>query len=76
MKPSVGLIAITSATLLLSACGSSGDEIVFDTTLGPETESQIEDLPGTLEGDSSNANYSTENLKGKSMESDDGSKPQ
>ncbi len=61
--------------LFLAGCGSSGDEIIFDTTLGPETERQIETLPDTLQGDSGNARYSSENLRGKSMESEDGSQP-
>ncbi len=74
MKRSV-IIALP-ALFLLAGCGSSGDEIVFDTTLGPETENQIENLPRTLEGDTANARYSTENLKGQSMESPDGTLPQ
>ena len=61
------------AMLLLTACGGGGDEIVFDTTLGPQTKLQIETLPGTLEGDTDNARYSTEDLRGRSMESEDGS---
>lgn len=58
---------------LLAACGGGGDEIVFDTTLGPQTKVQIETLPDTLKGDADNARYSTENLRGESMESEDGS---
>lgn len=65
-------LLVAPALLLLSACGG-GDEIIFDTTLGPETERQIEALPQTLEGDKGNARYSTENLRGAGMESDDGS---
>lgn len=62
------------SALALSACGgSSGDEIVFDTVLGPETKAQIETLPDTLAGDSQNARYSGENLRGPQMESTDGS---
>ncbi len=61
------------SALSLSACGSSGDAVVFDTVLGPETERQIETLPSTLEGDAENARYSSENLKGRGMESSDGS---
>lgn len=67
------LFALVPSMLLLTACGSSGDEIVFDTVLGPETEDQIEGLPTTLHGDTDNARYSGENLKGKGMESKDGS---
>lgn len=65
-----------AALLALSACSifdGDGDEIVFDTVLGPRTESQIETLPGTLEGDHDSARYSNEPLKGESMESVDGS---
>lgn len=65
--------AILPMSFLLAACGGSGDEVVFDTTLGPETERQIEALPSTLEGDSANARYSSEQLKGANMESSDGS---
>lgn len=73
MKRSI--FALVPSIFLLAACGSSGDEIVFDTVLGPETEYQIEGLPGTLHGDTDNARYSGENLKGKGMESKDGSQP-
>lgn len=66
------LLVLIPSMFLLTACGGSGDAIVFDTTLGPETESQIETLPATLEGDSANARYSAEELRGRSMESDDG----
>lgn len=61
------------AALGLAACGSSGDEIVFDTVLGPETKEQIKTLPDTLAGDKDNARYSGENLRGQGMESTDGS---
>lgn len=64
-----------SALLLLPACSifeKKGDEIVFDTVLGPETDAQIATLPATLEGDSSNARYMTTEKKGKGMESQDG----
>lgn len=61
------------ALLLLAGCGSSGDAIVFDTVLGPETEEQVETLPATLEGDKANARYTSEVRKGRNMESDDGS---
>lgn len=60
------------ALLALAACSDKGDEIVFDTTLGPRTEDQVKTLPGTLKGDSENARYSNENLKGAGMESSDG----
>lgn len=66
-------LLLVLAALQLAACGGSGDEVVFDTVLGPETEKQIEVLPSTLEGDAANARYSSENLKGRSMESSDGS---
>ena len=60
------------SALGLTACGSSGDEIVFDTVLGPETKEQIKALPDTLAGDKENARYSGENLRGHGMESTDG----
>ncbi len=56
----------------LAACSSDGDEIVFDTRLGPETGAQIQALPSGLQGDSENARYSTTEKKGEGMESDDG----
>lgn len=73
MKPAFFL---APALLLLTACGSSGDSVIFDTTLGPRTKAQIESLPKTLEGDAANARYSTETLKGRGMESTDGTPPQ
>lgn len=69
------LLAITAA-FTLSACSifeSKDTGIIFDTVLGPETEVQIAELPETLQGDTENANYSSENLKGDKMESSDGS---
>ena len=66
------LLVLVPSLLLLAGCGGSGDEIVFDTTLGPETDDQIEGLPTTLHGDTDNARYSNEDLKGKGMESKDG----
>ncbi|WP_231727329.1 hypothetical protein [Kordiimonas lipolytica] len=60
------------ALFALAACSSDGDEIVFDTTLGPRTEAQVESLPSNLKGDSDNARYSSEDLKGAGMESTDG----
>ncbi|MBO6505551.1 MAG: hypothetical protein JJ850_08460 [Kordiimonadaceae bacterium] len=66
-------VFLVLVALPLAACSSSGDEVVFDTVLGPETERQIETLPSTLEGDVANARYSSENLKGRGMESSDGS---
>ncbi len=66
------LLVLLPAMFLLAGCSSSGDEIVFDTTLGPETDDQIEGLPTTLHGDTDNARYSGEDLKGKGMESKDG----
>lgn len=64
---------ILSAALLVSACSSGGDEIVFDTVLGPVTEAQIETLPNTLEGDRANANHMSGERKGAQMTSSDGS---
>lgn len=75
MKKLFAIAALMSASQLLSACSifeSKGDEIIFDTTLGPATESQVASLPNTLKGDSDNARYSSEALKGDGMESLDG----
>ncbi len=66
------LLVLIPSLFLLAGCGGSGDEIVFDTTLGPETKNQIKGLPATLGGDTDNARYSDEELKGKGMESKDG----
>ncbi len=68
------LFLVVSTAVLLSACGGGGDTVVFNSVLGPETEKQIETLPSTLEGDRANARYSAENLKGKKMESPDGTR--
>ncbi len=71
MKNLIALIAL----LMLSACSifsSKGDEIIFDTVLGPETKDQIKPLPATLEGDSDHAVYTSTQKKGKGMESEDG----
>jgi hypothetical protein len=66
--------------IMLSACsslnpfgGGDDDEIIFDTTLGPKTEQQVRQLGTGLEGDSANANYSSEDKKGDKLESEDGS---
>ncbi|WP_417458365.1 hypothetical protein [Kordiimonas sp.] len=72
MKKILLIAALTS----LSACGmfdGKGDEIIFDKTLGPATEMQVNSLPNTLEGDKKNARYMNEQLKGENMESTDGS---
>ncbi|WP_417460277.1 hypothetical protein [Kordiimonas sp.] len=69
-------ILLIAALVSLSACGifeGKGDEIIFDKTLGPATETQVKNLPNTLEGDKSNARYMNEALKGDNMESTDGS---
>ncbi|WP_262690984.1 hypothetical protein [Kordiimonas aestuarii] len=64
-----------AALMSLSACSifeSKGDEIIFDKTLGPATETQVANLPNNLKGDKDNARYSGEALKGEGMESRDG----
>jgi len=69
------LIALP-ALLVLSACsifGSDDKEIIFDTALGPDTKDQVASLPSTLKGDADNARYSSQDKKGKGMESEDGS---
>ncbi len=51
---------VFGAAFLLGGCSifePSGDEIVFDTTLGPRTETQIESLPAGLIGDSDKRNH-------------------
>jgi len=68
-------LVMLSAAIALSGCsvfGGKGDEIVFDTVLGPETEDHIKTLPSNLEGDTANAQYSTVQNKGRHMESGDG----
>lgn len=65
-------LILPAALLSLAACSSSGDEIVFDTRLGPQTEMQIQSLPNTLEGDKNNARYLQTEKKGDGMESSDG----
>jgi len=68
------LIALP-ALLALSACSlfdSKDEEIIFDTTLGPDTKGQVASLPSTLKGDADNARYSSQDKKGKGMESEDG----
>jgi len=67
-------LIITAATLALTACSSNGDEIIFDTRLGPKTAEQIQALPSGLKGDTNNARYSSEEKKGAGMESADGTK--
>ncbi|UTW56396.1 hypothetical protein [Kordiimonas sp. SCSIO 12610] len=63
--------------LSLGACsifgGGDGDEIIFDTALGPETKLQIRELDEGLVGDSENAQYLPEERKGNNLESEDGS---
>jgi hypothetical protein len=71
MKKLIALAVI----LMLPACSlfkTKGDEIVFDTVLGPETDSLLETLPDNLVGDTGNAQYTITQKKGKGMESDDG----
>ncbi len=65
---------LPAVLLSLAACSSDGDEIIFDTRLGPETNSQIQSLPSGLQGDSENARYSRTEKKGAGMESDDGTR--
>ncbi len=59
------LLVLVPTMFLLAGCGSGGDEIVFDTTLGPDTDDQIKGLPTTLHGDTDNARYSMMRLKAK-----------
>lgn len=57
-----GLIALF---LCVAACSGSGDEIIFDKVLGPETKLQVKTLPKDLRGDASGENLSGEELKNK-----------
>ncbi|TNE66394.1 MAG: hypothetical protein EP335_03775 [Alphaproteobacteria bacterium] len=66
-------LSLIPALLMLAACGGKGDEIVFDTTVGPNTAAQVQSLPKTLEGDHANARYSSEAQPGQNMVSKDGS---
>ncbi|NVJ97836.1 MAG: hypothetical protein HWE25_06775 [Alphaproteobacteria bacterium] len=66
-------LVMATALLALAACSGKGDEIVFDTTLGPRSEAQADSLPNTLEGDRANARHSGTSVKGQGMESTDGS---
>ena len=75
MKKLFTIAALMSLPAFLSACSifeSKGDEIIFDKTLGPATETQAKNLPNSLKGDKENARYSNEALKGDNMESRDG----
>ena len=75
MKKLFAIAALMTLPQLLGACSifeGKGDEIIFDKTLGPATESQAASLPNTLKGDRDNARYSSETLKGEGMESADG----
>ena len=70
-------LLLAPAFLALGACsifgGGDGDEIIFDTTLGPQTELQVRELDNGLRGDSENARYLPEERKGNNLESEDGS---
>jgi hypothetical protein len=69
-------IFLAPAFLALGACGifsSDNEEIIFDTTLGPETKLQIADLDEGLASDSANARYLPEERRGNNLESEDGS---
>lgn len=66
-------MAIFAALFALAACSGKGDEIIFDKTLGPRSETQAETLPNTLEGDRTGARHSSETIRGAGMESSDGS---
>ena len=63
-------LLILASLISLSACGSDGDAIVFDTTLGPRTKEQVKKLPNDLRGDKANAKVSIEVLKGEGLESE------
>ena len=56
----LGLIIMCSFISACSIFGGGDDnvEVVFDDTLGPNSELLSKQLPGTLQGDTENASYS------------------
>ena len=48
--------------------GSDKEEIFFDDRLGPNTEVQVESLPGGLIGDKTNARHTNEDLRAPDIE--------
>ncbi|WP_308909335.1 hypothetical protein [Pseudokordiimonas caeni] len=69
-------LLIAPALFMLAGCGifdSKGDEIVFDTRLGPQTEAQAKSLPGDLRGDTDHASHSPSPVVGQNLTSRDGS---
>ncbi|MBL4839024.1 MAG: hypothetical protein JKY34_15760 [Kordiimonadaceae bacterium] len=65
-------LIIMAALFSLTACSSDGDEIVFNTALGPQTETQVKSLPSDLRGDSDSARHSAQTNAGTGMQSEDG----
>lgn len=65
-------LVISSLSLALSACGvfdGQPDEVVFDTTLGPETDIQIRQLPNDLSAPDQKPPYRGQG-KGEDLEGD------
>ena len=57
--------------LAVAGCGwfgSDKEEIFFDDRLGPNTEAQVESLPGGLIGDKTNARHTNEDLRAPDIE--------
>jgi len=67
-------IILATALLSLAACGggTKSGVTITDGALGPATKEQVRATPNTLGGDSANAQYSSEALKGDGMEDSDG----
>lgn len=67
-------IILAAALLTLAACGSSTKSgvTISGNDQGPATKELAKTTPNTLGGDTSNAQYSSEALKGQGMEDDDG----
>jgi len=55
-RPSIAMLSIIAGSLWLAACSEGADEVVFDTALGPRTQTQAKQLPNDLRGPE-NTNY-------------------
>jgi len=68
-------IILAAALLSLAACGGSSTKsgvTITDGVQGPASKELEKTTPNTLGGDTANAKYSSEALKGKGMEDSDG----
>ena len=62
---------VLAGGLAVAGCGwfgSDKEEIFFDDRLGPNTEAQVESLPGGLIGDKTNARHTNEDLRAPDIE--------